>query len=292
MLCAGTFFNVIPLKSLSYKSQGFLRRMSFSAPTSSRPVLFARTDAYPKNGEDELACETPVALVYNGISHTVMMCTPQELEDFALGFSLAEKIINHPSEFYGVDIIQGCNGIELHIEIATRQAQALAQKRRTMAGRTGCGICGTEQLEQVVRPSIPLLQTQLFELSMLDNILRGVLRERQIIGSSTGASHAALWLNPDGQIMGIREDIGRHVALDKLIGLKEKEGWQEGALMITSRASFEMVQKAAAVNIEVLLAVSAATTMAVDLAQKYNMSLAGFCRPGRATVYCGQQRFT
>ena len=241
--------------------------------------------------QDTLASEVPVALVYNGISHTVMMCSPEHLEDFALGFSLAEGIVSQPEEIYSIEVVRACQGIEVRMDLSSRRNYMLKEHRRTLAGRTGCGICGTENLQQVVREIQPVPKTQHFDLSVLDNILTGTLRQNQIMGGQTGATHAALWLDPAGNIKAIREDIGRHVALDKLLGLRAKERWTDGAVLVTSRASFEMVQKAATAGVEILLAVSAATTMAVDLAEQYNVSLAGFCRPGRATVYSGVDRF-
>ncbi|MCG8474992.1 MAG: formate dehydrogenase accessory sulfurtransferase FdhD, partial [Cytophagales bacterium] len=241
--------------------------------------------------KDTLANEVPVALVYNGISHTVMMCTPQHLEDFALGFSLAEGIITRPNEIYGIDIATACNGIEVRMELSSRRDQELKEHRRTLAGRTGCGICGSENLHQVIRDVSRLPNTQQFQLTTVDRILKQTLRDNQELGRLTGATHAALWLNSSGDILAIREDIGRHVALDKLLGLRAREGWKDGVVLVTSRASFEMVQKAATAGVEILLAVSAATTMAVELAERYNLSLAGFCRPGRASVYTGIERF-
>ncbi len=262
-----------------------------SSPTSLKNIWQFNHGESVKNCQDTLASEVPVALVYNSISHTVMMCSPQHLEDFALGFSLAEGIITKPEDIYGMDVINVCNGIEVRIELSSRRDHELKEHRRTLAGRTGCGICGTENLQQVIREVRRLPNTQKFPLKTLDTILKDTLRNNQRMGSVTGATHAAIWLDNHGEIQAIREDIGRHVALDKLLGIKAKEGWKNGAVMITSRASFEMVQKAATAGVEILLAVSAATTMAVELAEQYNLSLAGFCRPGRATVYSGIERF-
>ena len=262
--------------------------------TSLRSVINHRcvNDQYGfSNGEDQLANEVPVALVYNGVAYTVMMCSPEALDDFALGFSLAEGIVQLPSDIYGIEIANRSNGIELAITISNRRQAALVERRRTLAGRTGCGLCGSEQLNQVVRDLSPLPNSQQFALSHLDSLLAST-EQAQLLHSLTGSTHAALWFAPEGELLGVREDVGRHVALDKLIGLRANQAWQDGVLLITSRASFEMVQKAAAVGIEIVLAISAATTMAVKLADQCNLSLAGFCRNGRATIYTGQHRFT
>lgn len=140
-----------------------------------------------------LACEIPVALVYNGIAHTVMMCSPQDLEDFALGFSLTEGIIEHPNEIYGVDIVEVCHGIEVQIELATRCFVKLKERRRTLTGRTGCGICGSEQLDQVTR-NLPILDRTLqVNLDKLNACLQK-LQAAQVLGKQVGSTHAAAFL--------------------------------------------------------------------------------------------------
>ncbi|WP_192456319.1 formate dehydrogenase accessory sulfurtransferase FdhD [Musicola keenii] len=238
---------------------------------------------------DWLAEEVPVALVYNGISHVVMMATPKDLESFALGFSLSEGIIESPREIYGMDIVPVCNGIEVQIELSSRRFAGLKQRRRAMDGRTGCGVCGVEQLAEIGKPISPLPFTQTFSLSYLENALHA-LKNVQQAGQLTGATHAAAWLATDGQLQGGCEDVGRHVALDKLLGLRAGQPWQQGAVLVSSRASYEMVQKSAMCGVEILFAVSAATSLAVDVAQRCNLTLVGFCRPGRATVYTHPQR--
>lgn len=238
---------------------------------------------------DWLAEEVPVALVYNGISHVVMMASPKDLEAFALGFSLSEGIIESPAEIYGMDVSPSCNGIEVQIELSSRRFMGLKERRRALAGRTGCGVCGVEQLNDIGRPVPPLPFTQTFTLENLDEALKK-MRDYQPVGELTGCTHAALWLDPEGQILDGREDIGRHVALDKMLGVRSRNPWHNGAALVSSRASYEMVQKAAMCGIEILFAVSAATSLAVEVAQRTNLTLVGFNRPGRATVYTHPER--
>ena len=238
---------------------------------------------------DWLAQEVPIALVYNGISHVVMMATPNDLEAFALGFSLSEGIIDKPDEIFGMDVVPGCNGIEVQIELSSRRFMALKEQRRAMAGRTGCGVCGVEQLDQIGKPLQPLPFTQTFDLANLD-IGLAQLRNSQPIGNLTGCTHAAAWMSPQGELLGGCEDVGRHVALDKLLGHRSQQPWQQGAVLVSSRASYEMVQKSAMCGVEILFAVSAATQLAVEVAERCNLTLIGFSKPGRATVYSHPQR--
>ncbi|WP_320711359.1 formate dehydrogenase accessory sulfurtransferase FdhD [Enterobacter asburiae] len=240
---------------------------------------------------DFLAEEVPVALVYNGISHVVMMASPKDLELFAIGFSLSEGIIDHPQEIYGMDVVQACNGLEVQIELSSRRFMGLKERRRALAGRTGCGVCGVEQLNDIGKPVAPLPFTQTFELARLDHALEH-LNDVQPIGQLSGCTHAAAWVLPSGDIAGGHEDVGRHVALDKLLGRRARESdvWKQGAALVSSRASYEMVQKSAMCGVEILFAVSAATTLAVEVAERCNLTLVGFCKPGRATIYTHPQR--
>ncbi|MGU3488054.1 formate dehydrogenase accessory sulfurtransferase FdhD [Enterobacter bugandensis] len=240
---------------------------------------------------DFLAEEVPVALVYNGISHVVMMASPKDLELFAIGFSLSEGIIDHPQEIYGMDVVKACNGLEVQIELSSRRFMGLKERRRALAGRTGCGVCGVEQLNDIGKPVTPLPFTQTFNLANLDKALEH-LNDVQPIGQLSGCTHAAAWVLPSGDIIGGHEDVGRHVALDKLLGRRARESdvWQQGAALVSSRASYEMVQKSAMCGVEILFAVSAATTLAVEVAERCNLTLVGFCKPGRATIYTHPQR--
>ena len=242
---------------------------------------------------DYVAEEVPIALVYNGISHVVMMASPKDLEYFALGFSLSEGIIESPRDIFGMDVVTSCNGLEVQIELSSRRFMGLKERRRALAGRTGCGVCGVEQLNDIGKPVQPLPFTQTFDLNKLDDALRH-LNDFQPVGQLTGCTHAAAWMLPSGELVGGHEDVGRHVALDKLLGRRSQEGesWQQGAVLVSSRASYEMVQKSAMCGVEILFAVSAATTLAVEVAERCNLTLVGFCKPGRATVYTHPQRLS
>lgn len=247
---------------------------------------------YLQKQTDNVIREVPVALVYNGISHTVMMCTPKDLADFALGFSLAEKILTNKSELFGLDIVETCNGIEIQLEISSRQFMALKEKRRSMAGRTGCGICGVEQLEQVKQQSqfSPLSnRLQAIDPMILNDCLTQ-LENHQRLAKETGASHAAAFFSPAGELLALREDVGRHVALDKLLGWHANNNAPLGFVFVTSRASFEMVQKCLACGVEMLCAISATTEMAVNIAQQNNFTLLAFTRQNKSTIYSGKHR--
>ncbi|WP_159873164.1 MULTISPECIES: formate dehydrogenase accessory sulfurtransferase FdhD [unclassified Raoultella] len=259
--------------------------------TGYRQVALWKRDNLQHPQPDELAEEVPVALVYNGISHVVMMASPGDLQRFAVGFSLSEGIIENRSEIYGMDVVQECNGLAVRIELSSRRFMGLKERRRALAGRTGCGVCGVEQLNDIGRPVRPLPFTQTFNLANLDRALEH-LNDVQPIGRITGCTHAAAWVRPSGQLAGGHEDVGRHVALDKLLGRRVEEGsdWKNGAALVSSRASYEMVQKAAMCGVEILFAVSAATALAVEVAERCNLTLVGFCKPGRATIYTHPQR--
>lgn len=259
--------------------------------TGYRQITLWKREDLQRSQPDEVAEEVPVALVYNGISHVVMMATPRDLERFAIGFSLSEGIIKNRQEIYGMDVVQACNGLEVQIELSSRRFMGLKERRRALAGRTGCGVCGVEQLNDIGKPVEPLPFSQTFALERLDLALEH-LNDVQPIGCLTGCTHAAAWVRPDGVLAGGHEDVGRHVALDKLLGRRSEEGadWQQGAALVSSRASYEMVQKAAMCGVEILFAVSAATTLAVEVAERCNLTLVGFCKPGRATIYTHPQR--
>ncbi|MEI8632294.1 formate dehydrogenase accessory sulfurtransferase FdhD [Vibrio sp. PP-XX7] len=231
----------------------------------------------------------PVALEYNGVAYTVMMCTPINLEEFAVGFSLTEGIIEHDRDIHHIEVQAANNGITLSIEVANRCINRLKEKRRSLMGVTGCGICGAEQLSSVCRCITPLPTNSTFACSHLDDVL-SQLMDLQPLNQATGASHAAAYVGRTGKIEAVYEDVGRHIALDKLVGWIAQTHQSQGAILVTSRASFEMVQKVAVSGIEILFAISAATSMAVDLAERLNITLCGYCRQGRANIYTHAER--
>ncbi len=234
---------------------------------------------------DVLADEVPVALVFNGISHAVMMATPAQLEDFALGFSLTEGLIDTPSDLYGLEIVNEPDGLSVQLEVSAQCAWRLKERRRTLAGRTGCGLCGTDSLAQVRRTLPPVRAVSVSARAIVR--AEAALRDLQVLQQLTGATHAAAWADLSGRIVCIREDIGRHNALDKLAGALVHNGTDVslGFVLVTSRASFEMVQKTAAIGAGLLAAVSAPTRLAVECAQEANLCLAGFTRAGSMSAY-------
>ncbi|MCH1926096.1 formate dehydrogenase accessory sulfurtransferase FdhD [Shewanella sp. C32] len=237
-----------------------------------------------------LANEVRIALVYNGISHTVMLATPEDIEAFAIGFTISERIVSNINEIKGVDIEYVENGVIVNIEITQRCFMALKEQRRSMAGRTGCGLCGVAQLDEAVKPIKEVPNTVNFDLGLLPDVLLKI-KEFQRTYEITGATHAAFGINLAGDVIYAHEDIGRHIAMDKLIGtFSQRNAEKPAAVLLTSRASFEMVQKAASAGVEVLFAISAVTALAAEVAEQSKITLVGFCRNGRATVYTHPHR--
>lgn len=236
--------------------------------------------------------EVPIAFEYNGISHTVMLATPDNLEDFALGFSLSEGIVSRADQLLDIEIKETFEGIVLQLEIANGTFFQLKQRRRSLAGRTGCGLCGAESLSQVMRDLPPISTNTTLGLDALRQAIQRLPAEQRL-QQSTGAVHAACHVATDGVISHVREDVGRHNALDKTLGsLAQAGSTGEGGLIITSRASFEMVQKAAALGFSLLAAVSAPTAAAVRLAQRLNLTLVGFLRGDDCVIYSHDFRLT
>ena len=251
-------------------------------------------DGQQVQAQDCLAEETPVALIYNGVSHAVMLATAQDMEDFALGFSLSEGIVQNTTELYGVEVRVQADGIELHCDIASERFMQLKDRRRTLAGKTGCGLCGAESLSQAMRYPQPLQSETMFSAT---SIKRGLLaiQAQQLMQKETGATHASAFVLADGTVSIVREDVGRHNALDKLIGALHKARTQQGQqfdgfIITTSRASFEMVQKTATAGVAMLVAVSAPTGLAVRVAEQCGLALVGFARQNRFVVYSHNER--
>ncbi|MEY3789117.1 MAG: hypothetical protein RIQ94_600 [Pseudomonadota bacterium] len=243
--------------------------------------------------QDYIAEEVPISLIYNGIPHVVMLATPTNLEEFALGFSITEGIIKSPQELLSVRIYNRSNGIEVQLKIPDHRFQCMTDKGRNLTGRTGCGLCGASTLKQAIRQPKPVNG----ELTLCAEDLRAALTDisnHQKLNQITGAVHAAAWVVPRQGIISIREDVGRHNALDKLIGflLRNDKDLSAGFIIVTSRASYEMVQKTAWVGITLLAAISAPTGLAIRLANETGLTLIGFARDDQHVIYTHPQRLT
>jgi FdhD protein len=241
--------------------------------------------------EDLVAVETPVAIEYNGISHAVMLASPANLKDFALGFSLTEGIIKHVDEMYDCEVEHQQDGIVVKVAISSKRFVELKDRRRNLTGRTGCGLCGVETIEQAVRHHEPVIHRNLVSEPLLSQGMQK-MQDLQPMHKSCGATHAAAWMDLDGQIICVREDVGRHNALDKLIGNLSYWGhdFSQGVALITSRASYEMVQKCAAMNIGFIAAISAPTSLAARLAKDSGVTLVGYMREQSYVAYSHPER--
>ena len=216
----------------------------------------------------------------------VMMATPCDLEDFARGFTLTERIVQKPSEIYGIEVEPKGRGFEVEIEIASQRMVGLQEQRRSMAGRTGCGLCGVESLAAALRP-VPVTASSVPVSRRSIERAMAALPGHQAINRDNGATHAAGWAAADGTLLAVREDVGRHNALDKLAGALARQGsvGDGGFVVVTSRCSYEMVQKAAAIGAAAIAAVSAPTSLAIETAEQANLALVAFVREGRLTAY-------
>jgi FdhD protein len=262
------------------------------AKTGSLRLSATRLQAAGNEALDEIVAEeVAVALVYNGISHAVMMATPCDLEDFARGFSLSERIVEEPSEIFDIEVESVGRGIEIRLEISSQRLAGLQQRRRSLAGRTGCGLCGVESLDAALRPVHPVMS----EGSVSAAAIRRAMAElpaHQRINKLNGATHAAGWAAADGRLITVREDVGRHNALDKVLGALARSGDAKpgGFVVVTSRCSYEMVQKAAAGGALAIAAVSAPTSLAIETAEQAGMALIAFVRGERMTAYAHAER--
>lgn len=243
--------------------------------------------------EDCIAEEMPIAMQYNGVSFAVMMATPRDLEDFALGFSLSERLVAEPAQLESIEQAELLEGIRLSITVAPAAPAARLDGaiQRLLPGRGSCGICGARELEDAVRQPERIRQAATFRTTALERAL-AQLQARQPMNAATGAMHAAVWADAEGNVMLVREDVGRHNALDKLIGAMVRAGTAPGSgmLLLTSRASYEMVAKAACAGIGFMAAISAPTALAVELARSAGVCLVGFARPGSHNIYTHPER--
>lgn len=261
--------------------------MSASLP----PALPARVTPLPYDapagapGTRAVAVEVAVNLIYGGLPHVVLMATPADLEDLALGFSLTEGVIRTREGFKGLRIEPVERGLALHIEVAGEALSRLLARRRAMAGRTGCGLCGVEDLDQLnlARP----VNTRADVAPQAIARALDALETLQPLNAQTRAVHAAGWFALDGSPHLVREDVGRHNALDKMIGAATRAGLPaaEGFALITSRCSYEMVEKAALFGASALVAISAPTSLAIERARALGLRLVGVARRDSALEF-------
>ncbi|MEO8002012.1 MAG: formate dehydrogenase accessory sulfurtransferase FdhD [Arenimonas sp.] len=232
--------------------------------------------------EDKIIEEAPIAMLYNGVSHAVMMATPIDLEDFALGFSLSEGIVENAAQFSFIEIIKTDLGFSLEMAIPQARSDLLGERRRHLAGASGCGLCGVESLQAVMRPAPKITRRQSIGI---DRITQGIraLAKQQPLNNESGGVHAAGFVHADGLL--VREDVGRHNALDKLIGALARQNSDDGFLVLSSRASYELVHKAAMADIGVMVAISAPTSSAVQLADACGITLICFARGEQMNLY-------
>lgn len=239
-----------------------------------------------------LAEETPIALVYDAATQAVMMATPADLEDFAIGFSLTEGLIASPDEIRAIDIVPGELGVEARIWLAGERSAVLAARRRRLAGPTGCGVCGIESLEAAALPPRSVADAALNLRPDQIEAALAALTAAQPLGERTRATHAAGFWTPQQGLVAAREDVGRHNALDKLAGALARAGVKAatGAVLLTSRVSIEMVQKTAAIGAPVLVAVSAPTAWAVRAADAAGLTLVAVARRDGFEVFTRPDR--
>jgi FdhD protein len=235
---------------------------------------------------DQVAEEMPVALVYHEVPHVVMLATPADLEDYAVGFTLSEALVERPDEIRGVEVRPGAASVDVHITVAWERFTLLLQRRRNLTGRTGCGLCGAETAADAIRETAAVPKGVEVTTAALHAAIEE-LAGLQPINARTGSVHAAAWVVPGEGIRVVREDVGRHNALDKTIGALTRSGAElaAGFMLITSRASYEMVQKCATVGIPFLAALSAPTAFAVRLAERSGVTLVAFARRDQHVVY-------
>jgi FdhD protein len=242
-------------------------------------------------GTRELPEETPVALVHDAATTAVMMATPVDLEDFGIGFSLTEGLVETPADITGLEIVPGEQGIEVRMWLRQPASAALASRRRNLAGPTGCGLCGIDSLAETARTP-PRVGDGLRVTPAQIHAALAALTPAQALGAATRAVHAAAWWTPADGLVALREDVGRHNALDKLAGALARAGRRadDGLLLLTSRVSVEMAQKAAMMGAQVLVAVSAPTALAVRTAEAAGMTLVAVARDDAFEVFTGGER--
>ena len=256
-----------------------------AAPAASQPYAYVSLDS-SSSAETALAEEVALAIAYNGINQAVMLVTPTDLEDFIVGFSLGSGIIEQPAEIYDLKLTGSGSAQYAQVEIASRAFWNLKQQRRQLAGTSGCGLCGVEAVEQALPELDVLPGAPLPPADWLDG-LRQRISEFQPLGQHCGAVHAAVFMNGQGQLLLGREDIGRHNALDKLIGALVRQNIEltGGAAIVTSRCSLELVQKVLRAGIQTLISLSSPTGLALQWARRHNLNLIHLPQKSAPRVY-------
>jgi FdhD protein len=237
--------------------------------------------------------ETAVALTYNGGTYAVMMATPQDLEDFAIGFSLSEGVISSPGDIDSLDVLRLDDGVELRMWLSKPKADRLQERRRNIAGPTGCGLCGIDSIAEAMRPAAVIGHGQQFSSEQIMAAMRNI-PPRQKLNIETRAVHAAAFWDVSSGVVALREDVGRHNALDKLAGALARGSIvaSEGIVLLTSRVSVEMVQKSAAIGAPVMVSVSAPTALAVRMADQAGITLAAIARADGFEVFTHPSRIS
>ncbi|HWA16182.1 MAG TPA: formate dehydrogenase accessory sulfurtransferase FdhD [Gemmatimonadales bacterium] len=267
-----------------------LHRIGYSSPLFTHPAL-RWEDRQSTARDEQIAEEVPIVLAYNGQAHVVMMATPGDLEDFITGFSLTEELVENAAELQDIEVVRYGQGIEVRARVSPGRQMAIEARSRKMSGRTGCGICGTDSIEDALKHLHPVPPGGSISSDAIQRAI-SALAGMQPLNRAAGAVHAAGWATLTGDVVLVREDVGRHNALDKVIGALIRQGidTRDGFLVVTSRASFEMVQKATVLGARALVAISGPTGLAVRVAQQAGLTLVGFARPGRFTVYTHESR--
>ncbi len=250
----------------------------------SHSVVLRHSENLQSSAIDYIAQEVPVALAYNGESHAVMMASPIDLHDFALGFSFTERIIDQTSDIRAVDIRSAAQGITINIQIKPHLMERLKGKRRQLSGRSGCGICGITDLAAAL-PNIAPLEDSLLPSHKVVDLAVTTLKNSQALQRQCGAVHCAGLFNAQGRLMAVCEDVGRHNALDKLIGGHINTLQSDYFIVMSSRASHELVAKVAISGVSTLVTISAATSLAIEFAEKTKLNLIGFVRDKRQIIY-------
>jgi FdhD protein len=262
-----------------------LQRLGYAGPLLELRTRAWRDGKIQERGE-QIVEETPVVLVYNGIPHVVMMATPADLEDFMVGFSVTEELIRTPADLRDIKVVRYGQGIEVQAVVPPECEAVVASRSRRLSGRTGCGVCGSDSIDAVLKQLHTVTPGPPVERSAIEAGLRAITTH-QTLNAAAGTVHAAAWAHRDGSVELVREDVGRHNALDKLIGalLTREMRAADGFVIVTSRASFEMVQKTTVLGASLLVAISGPTGLAVRLAEQAGVTLVGFARGDRLTVY-------